>query len=96
VRELLGRFRQDLYEIRLGGALDLGPDRVLDPSAGEWLDGLSVTAADGESRIRGPISDPARLYDVLDHLRALRLPLIALEPIEPSLEDVFVHLLEEG
>jgi ABC-2 type transport system ATP-binding protein len=87
-RELLGRFRQDIYEIRLGSPLDHG--------AGAWLDGLSVSSVDGETHIRGPIPDQARLYDVLEHVRALRLELIAVEPVEPSLEDVFVQLLEEA
>ncbi len=89
VRDLLNRFRQDLYEIRLGGPLD--PE-----AGGAWLDGLTVTSADGESRIRGPIRDQARLYDLIEQLRARHLPLIAVEPVEPSLEDVFVKILEEA
>jgi ABC-2 type transport system ATP-binding protein len=88
VRALLSRFRQDLYEIRLGGPLD--------QEAGAWLDGLTVTSVDGESRLRGPISDQARLYDLLEQLRAQHLPLLAVEPVEPTLEDVFVQLLEEA
>ncbi len=88
VRDLLSRFRQDLYEIRVGSPLD--------PAAGAWLDGLTVTSADGESRIRGPIPDQARLYDLLERLRAQHLPLIAITPAEPNLEDVFVKLLEEA
>jgi ABC-2 type transport system ATP-binding protein len=88
VRDLLSRFRQDLYEIRLGGPLDAG--------AATWLEDLTVTATDGESRLRGPISDQARLYALLDQFRAQHLPLIAVEPVEPTLEDVFVQLLEEA
>lgn len=88
VRDLLQRFRQALYEIRVGSPLD--------PAAGAWLDGLTVTSADGESRIRGPIPDQARLYDLLERLRAQHLPLIAITPVEPNLEDVFVKLLEEA
>src|SRR5215469_3328729 len=49
VRELLARYRQDIYEIRLGGSLT--------PDASSWLDGFSITSQDGESSIRGPISD---------------------------------------
>jgi ABC-2 type transport system ATP-binding protein len=88
VHTLLARFRQDTYEIRLGGSLD--------PGAASWLDGFSVTSQDGESRIRGPIPDQARLYDLLTRMRAQNLPLIAVEPVEPSLEEVFVQMLKEG
>ncbi len=89
VRALLDRFRQDLYEIRLGGSLA--------PSTATFLDGFSVTSsADGESSLRGPLPDQDRLYDLLETLRTLHLPLIAVEPVEPTLEDVFVQILKEG
>jgi len=88
VRELLARFRQEIYEIRLGSSLDA--------SALSWLNGFSVTSEDGESRIRGPIPDQARLYDLLAQVRAQHLPLVSVEPVEPSLEEVFVQMLKEG
>ena len=88
VRKLLARFRQEIYEIRLGGSLD--------SSAWSWLDSFSVTSEDGESRIRGPIPDQARLYDLLAQVRAQHLPLVSVEPVEPSLEEVFVQVLKEG
>ncbi len=88
VRALLDRFRQDLYEIRLGSPLD--------PDASPWLDGFSITSEDGQSSIRGPIPDQARLYDLLTQVRAHNLPLIAVEPVEPNLEEVFVQILKEG
>src|SRR6266568_3728630 len=87
VRELLARFRQETYEIRLGGSLA--------SSTFPWLDGFSVTSEDSESLIRGPIPDQERLYDLLAQLRAQHLPLIAVEPVEPNLEDVFVQILKE-
>ena len=89
VRALLDRFRQDLYEIRLGGPLA--------PSTAPWLDGFSVTpSADGGSSLRGPMPDQERLYDLLETLRAQQLPLLAVEPVEPTLEEVFVQVLKEG
>jgi ABC-2 type transport system ATP-binding protein len=89
VRALLDRFRQDLYEIRLGGPLA--------PSTATFLDGFSVTSsADGESSLRGPLPDQERLYDLLETLRTQHLPLLAVEPVEPTLEDVFVQILKEG
>src|SRR5260370_10788675 len=88
VRALLDRFRQDLYEIRLGSPLA--------PSAAPWLDGFSITSADGTTRIRCAIPHQARLYDLLVQIRAPNLPLLALEPVEPNLEDVFVQILGKG
>ncbi len=88
VRELLARFRQDTYEIRLGGPLN--------SSASSWLDGFSITSEAGESSIRGPISDQEKLYDLLTQVHAQHLPLIAVEPVEPNLEEVFVQILKEG
>jgi ABC-2 type transport system ATP-binding protein len=88
VRALLARFRQETYEIRLGSPLDA--------SAASWLDGFSVTSEDGESLIRGPISDQEKLYDLLTKVHTHHLPLIAVEPVEPNLEDVFVQILKEG
>jgi ABC-2 type transport system ATP-binding protein len=88
VRALLDRFRQDTYEIRLGSPLN--------PGTAPWLDGFSVTSADGKSCIRGPIPDQDRLYDLLTHIRAQHLLLTAVEPVEPNLEDVFVQILKKG
>src|SRR5262249_28283734 len=71
VRELLARYRQDTYEIRLGRPLDPGA-----ASETPWLDGFAVTSANGEqgeSRIRGPIPDQERLYNLLDQLRTHNL-----------------------
>src|SRR6266702_3066563 len=79
--------RQETYEIRLGGPLA--------SSTFPWLDGFSVTSEDSESLIRGPTPDQERLYDLLAQLRAQHLPLIAVEPVEPNLEDVFVQILKE-
>ena len=88
VHELLARFRQDLYEIRLGSPLDSSPP--------PWLEGFSVTSEDSRSILRGPIPDQDRLYDLLTQIRAQHLPLIAVEPVEPNLEQVFVQILKEG
>jgi ABC-2 type transport system ATP-binding protein len=85
--ELLARFRQNLYEIRLGGSVA--------PDGFPQLDGISVTFEEGIIRIRGAISDQARLYDLLADFRARGLSLLAVEPVEPDLEDVFVQILKE-
>ena len=107
VRELLARFRQDVYEIRLGSPLDafgsLGPLDATTSSTAPWLASFSVTSVEGDqgdlgerSILCGPIANQDQLYELLTHLRAQQAPLIAVEPVEPSLEDVFVQILKEG
>jgi ABC-2 type transport system ATP-binding protein len=88
VHELLARFRHDLYEIRLGVPLD--------SSALLWLEGFSVASDDSQSILRGHIPDQDKLYDLLTRIHAQDLPLIAVGPVEPNFEDVFVQVLKEG
>lgn len=87
MRDLLASFRQDLYEIRLEGSITSLASRL--------FDGFSVISDEGVSRVRGPIPNQDRLYELLTELRAQGLPLLAVEPVEPDLEDVFVQILRE-
>lgn len=63
------------YEIRIRGHLDR-----------RWcdrLDGLSVEhAANGETRLTGPLPDQAALHGVLKQLRDLGVPLLSIETTE--------------
>ncbi len=62
------------YEIRVRG--HLGPRWTA------WFDGLSLTREDdGTTVIRGPVADQAALHGVLQKLRDLGLPLVALGPV---------------
>ncbi|MGH2409230.1 MAG: ABC transporter ATP-binding protein, partial [Chloroflexota bacterium] len=88
IHDVLARHRQDIHEIRVGGSID--------PDAAPWLAGFSITAVGDGVSIRGPIPDQAGLYDLLARLRALNLPLLAVEPVEPSLEEVFLQFLGEA
>ena len=86
VGELLALFREEHYRIRVRGSVN----GSLSP-----LEGLTVSEADGESVITGPISDQEHLHDVLERVRSLGLPLLSVERAEPDLEDVFIRLLED-
>ena len=65
------------YEIRVTGHL-----------SSRWaavFDGLSLTRAeDGTTVIQGPIVDQAALHGVLQKLRDLGVPLIALTQLQPE------------
>src|SRR5688572_25000352 len=59
------------YEIRLRGRLEA--------RWAAWFDGLRLThESDGTSVLRGPVADQAALHGVLQKVRDLGLPLIAV------------------
>ena len=53
----------------------------------EWFDGLTITRLDnGETLIEGPVVDQAALHGMLNHIRDLGLPLLAVDRVEPGNE----------
>ncbi len=60
------------YAIRVQGRLD--------SRWSAWFDGMAVTSADdGSSTIHGPVADQAALHGVLERLRDLGLPVLAVQ-----------------
>ena len=63
------------YEIRVEGHLGAG--------WAAWFDGLAVTSeADGTTVLRGPVVDQSALHGLLQKLRDLGIPLIALTQLD--------------
>jgi hypothetical protein len=51
----------------------------------DWFDGMTITRLDhGETLIEGPIVDQAALHGMLNHIRDLGLPLLAVDRIGPD------------
>ena len=76
-RRQAGRQGPGDYEIRLKGHLDA--------RWAAWFDGLSLThEADGTTVMRGPVTDQAALHGLLNKIRDLGLPLIAVTPSDPD------------
>lgn len=82
--DLLAIHRRETFAVTVAGAL---PEPL--PT---WADGLTVTTENGQTILGGDITGQARLHAVLDGLRAAGLPLVSVQRVEPSLEDVFLAL----
>ncbi len=65
------------YEIRLKGRLDA--------RWAAWFDGMTLTReGDGTTRIHGPVADQAALHGLLQRVRDLGLPLLAVAQVDPQ------------
>ena len=65
------------YEIRLEGRLDA--------RWAAWFDGMTLThESDGTTRLRGPVADQAALHGLLQRVRDLGPPLLAVTQLEPA------------
>jgi hypothetical protein len=65
------------YEIRLQGHLE--------PRWAAWFDGLRLThELDGTTILAGPVVDQAALHGLLQRVRDLGLPLIAVMQVDPK------------
>jgi ABC-2 type transport system ATP-binding protein len=85
VAELLGLFREDCYQIRVGG-------RIAQPVAA--FDGLDCTPDEDGATLCGPIADQRALHAVLERVHDAGLTLVSVQRVEPRLEDVFVRLTQ--
>jgi len=65
------RNEPERYEIRIKGHLD--------DTWADWFEGLTIARADnGETWLRGSVSDQAALYGLLRKVRDLGLPLLSV------------------
>ena len=86
VGELLSLFRRDYYTIRVGGQFK---------GQGSLPDGLNIEQGDSETTISGDIADQNRLHQVLRYIREEGLLILSVQRSEPSLEQIFVEMLNE-
>ena len=69
-----------VYEIRVNGHLD--------GRWSEWFDGLTITNVEnGDALLWGEIVDQAALHGVLNKVRDLGLPLVAVNNMGPTIEE---------
>lgn len=84
--ELRNRYAENRYEIRL--PLPALPDGIVDGAS-------TVTVEDGQTVILLPTEDQDALRTLLTRLAAAQLPVASVNPLRPSLEEVFVRLVRE-
>ena len=70
------RNSDDIYTIHVKGKLDT--------AWAEWFDDMTITYANGETTISGPVADQAALHGLLAKIRDLGLSLIDVRRIEHS------------
>jgi hypothetical protein len=61
------------YEIRVKGELDARWQA--------WFEGMTITLGDNETILRGTLADQAALHSLLQRIRDLGLPLIAVNQV---------------
>lgn len=83
--ELLDRYAEDRYEIRLAG----------DPRVAEAAlpEGVRVYADNGATRVVLPSTGDAELYRTLDELGRLGARLLSVDQARPDLEEVFMWIV---
>lgn len=85
---LLDLFRADYYEIRFEDPSSQAT-KLLDNYP---FEGLTSTAQNGHSLLRGPIADQTQLHRLFNVLYEQDLALISVQRATPKLEDAFVQL----
>jgi ABC-2 type transport system ATP-binding protein len=86
VKELLALFRKDTYEIRLGGHVG---------GAMTW-NGFAADTQDGEVTLTGEIADQEELHMMLADARRRCMSVLAVNRLEPTLEEVFLRVVQRG
>ncbi len=67
----------EYYQIKVRGHLD--------PKWRGWLDNLCIEhKQDGNTNLIGPLADQAALHGLLNKIRDLGLPLISVNPMDPT------------
>lgn len=70
-----------VYQIRIRG--HLGRQRM------NWFEGLTITLEEnGDTLLTGTVMDQAALHGLLKKVRDLGIPLLSVNSVEPSRQDV--------
>jgi ABC-2 type transport system ATP-binding protein len=84
--ELLEVFQKQYYQVKVSGTLSSEQSQAFQEMAVEEKDGVTV--------LSGTVADSQQLYSLIERLRALAVPLLSVNRVEPDLEDIFIHFVE--
>jgi ABC-2 type transport system ATP-binding protein len=82
-RELLSRYAEDRFEVRVARSLNGAPLPA----------GASATRDRDAIRVTLPSADTVALYRFLGHLQAARAALVSVRQVQPDLEEIFIRLV---
>lgn len=85
-QELLNVFNKQFYEIRIRGDLN-GIDSQLNGR-------MSISEDNGHITLTGEIKNDEELYQIIDLLKAHHVGLVAVNPVVPNLEDIFINMID--
>jgi ABC-2 type transport system ATP-binding protein len=85
VARLLNLFRQEFYQIRVGGIIEKE----------ETIRHLNVHEEDGETTVTGAIKNQGELFNLLEQFRSQGVPLLSVTRTDPDLEEIFVRMLNQ-
>ncbi len=83
IAALLEVFQKEYYQIKVGGKFPLDQAQA--------FNGMSVEEKDGVTLLSGTIVDMPCLYNLIERLRALNMPLLSVNRVEPDLEEIFMY-----
>ena len=84
--ELLEVFQKQYYQVKVSGILSSEQSQAFREMAVEEKDGVTI--------LSGTVADPQQIYSLIERLRALAVPLLSVNRVEPDLEDIFIHFVE--
>ena len=84
--ELLEVFQKQYYQVKVSGILSSEQSQAFREMAVEEKDGVTI--------LSGTVADPQQIYSLIERLRALAVPLLSVNRVEPDLEDIFIHYVE--
>lgn len=85
--DLLGRYAEDRYRVRVTGHVGVAERGI--------PDGVQVQVDNGVTQLTLPSTNADDLHSLLAHLQWRELPLLSVEQVRPDLEEVFLRLVRE-
>ena len=84
--ELLEVFQKQYYQVKVSGTLSSEQSQAFREMTVEEQDGVTI--------LSGTVTDSQQLYNLIERLRAMAVPLLSVNRVEPDLESIFIYFVE--